>query len=274
MQSFAANVPRRGKAFRRLAVCAALVVLVVVFAGGAGSARAAASSATCSGGAISSGTYLGLVVTGSCTIPDGASVRVVGGLTVGSTGFLDASSCSAHLAVTGGVQVESGGLLYLGGSQGSGCGGNSDTVVNGGVSGDHPTALVVHGTRINGGFTVVGSGSPPVCGIGHYVAIEDSTVNGSVSLSGTNICWIGVIRNTINGLTHIDNNETMDTDAIEVGLNTINGGLACSGNFHNPAVPPDTTPGAPNGVPTNFFDFAGPFPNTVRGAETGQCVGL
>jgi len=69
--------------------------------------------------------------------------------------------------------------------------------------------------------------------------------------------------------------QTGDTDAIEIGLNTIHGGLGCSGNFLNSVVPPDTTtPHAPNGVPTNFFDGAGPFPNTVIGPETGQCVGL
>jgi hypothetical protein len=250
------------------------VVLVVVFAGGAGSARAAAPGTTCSGGLISSGTYQALTVTGPCAVPDGATVRVTGGLTVASTGLLDASSCTAHVAISGGVHVEPGGLLYLGGSGDSGCAVNSDTVVNGGAVGDHPTAFVIHGTRINGGMTVVGSGSPPVCFVGHYVTAEDSTINGGVSVSDTNTCWIGLIRDTVNGGMRIDNNQTSDTDAIEVLMNTINGGLACSGNFLNPAVTPDPTPGAPNGVPTNFADFAGPFPNTVTGAETGQCVGL
>jgi hypothetical protein len=64
----------------------------------------------------------------------------------------------------------------------------------------------------------------------------------------------------------VNNNTMGDPDAIEIGLNNIHGTLACSGNAL--AFP------GPGGVPTNSFDGSPPNPNTVTGAETGQCAGL
>jgi hypothetical protein len=259
-QNSAEGVSDRRRASRRLAVCAAVATLALVIAGGSGSARAAAPGTTCSGGTISSGTYLALTVTGWCAVSDGAVVNVVGGLTVGSTGSLDASSCSAQIAVSGGVAVEPGGLLNLGGSLHSGCSGNTDTVVTGGIAADHPTALVVHGSSITGGVVVAGSGSAPVCGVGHFVAVEDSQVSGGMSILGLDSCWFGLARDQISGTVRLDGNTFLDPDAMEILSNSINGKLECLGN---------------SPVATNIFDAPGPSePNTVTGAETGECVGL
>jgi hypothetical protein len=240
---------------------------------------------------IPAGNYNSVTVTGFCYMQ--GNVHINGGLTIAPGGGLDAAvffgfppfdygqPCNVFVSVNGGIRVGQNGVLYLGnsGDTGPGCPNSNDTV-NGGLYANGADEVVVHGATINGGFTVVNGGGAASCDstarfpFGPYTNLEDSTINGGVTVSGLNTCWIGVIRNNINGVMHVDNNETSDTDAIEINTNTINGGLACSGNFLNPAVTPDPTPNAPNGVPTNFADFAGPFPNTVTGAETGQCTGL
>jgi hypothetical protein len=84
---------------------------------------------------------------------------------------------------------------------------------------------------------------------------------------------MGFISNHVNGGVTINNNTMGDPDAFEIGLNTIQGGLACSGNLRDPNshILPDDDSG---GVPTNSFDGSPPNSNTVIGQETGQCAGL
>jgi len=83
---------------------------------------------------------------------------------------------------------------------------------------------------------------------------------------------MGFIRNHVNGGVSVTNNTLGDPDAIEIGLNVIHGGLACSGNQRDPASP--ILPLGVGGVPTNSFDGSPANPNTVTGPETGQCAGL
>lgn len=256
---------------------------------------AAGHGYTCSGGtptdptAIPAGNYGSVTVTGFCVMQ--GTVNIHGGLTIESGAGLDAAvffgfppydygqPCNVFVHVAGGIRVGQNGVLYLGNGEGTGCPSSND-VVNGGLSASGADEVVVHGTQINGGFSVSGSGGASSCDptdrfpFGPYTDLEDSQVNGGVSVSGLNTCWLGFARVTVNGSMSLVNNETSDTDAIEVIMNTIHGSLFCSANFLNPAVTPDSTPNAPNGVPTNYADFAGPFPNTVTGAETGQCAGL
>ncbi len=259
----------------------------LLVASGASAGASPAASYTCSGGSptnptmIPAGSYGPVTITGFCAMQGTYSIH--GGLTIAPGASLDASgtSCDVFLNVSGGIEVGSQGILNLGNGEGTGCP-NSNDVVSGGITAVGADTVVVHGTTINGTFTMQGGGgaascrpianfpfSPP------YFNVEDSRVNGGFSLTGVNTCWIGIIRNQVNGGGQVSNNETSDTDAIEIGLNSIHGGLSCVGNTLNPAVPADTTtPGAGNGAPTNFFDGFGPNPNTVTGAETGQCAGL
>jgi hypothetical protein len=229
---------------------------------------------------IPAGSYGPVTITGFCAMQGTNSIH--GGLTIAPGASLDASNfapCNVFLNVSGGIQVGTNGILYLGNSEGTGCP-NSNDVVGGGITATGAATVVVHGTTINGAFTTQGGGGAASCQptdlfpFGPFFNVEDSRFNGGFSLTGVNTCWIGIIRNQVNGGGQVNNNETSDTDAIEIGLNSIHGVLSCAGNFLNPAVPPDSTPNAPNGVPTNFFDFFGPNPNTVSGAETGQCAGL
>lgn len=258
-----------------IAVVVGLLAITAVIASTAG----AASGYVCSGGPIAAGSYRSVTVTGVCFTE--GTVDVSGGLTIASGAGLDAmgGTCDTFLNVSGGIDVMAGGVLFLGNSQGTGCDGNSNDVVRGGLRASSPLAVVVHGTRIDGGFVVAGGGGGTGCGpatVGGielpfppYTDVEDTAINGGASISGMSTCWMGFIRNQVAGGVQINDNTLGDPDAIEVGLNTISGNLACAGNALDPALG-----GIPGGVPTNSFDGSPPNPNTVSGRETGQCAGL
>jgi hypothetical protein len=282
----------------RLGAAAALVSGAFVFGTTAlaTSSAGAAAPYNCSGGTpttptlIPAGNYGPVSVTGHCYMHGTYSIR--GGLTIAPGASLDGAvffgteigppysygtPCDVFANVTGGISVGAGAVLYWGNGADTGCP-SSNGVVNGGITSTGGDTVVVHGTTINGGFSANGGGGAGNClptaaaPFGSYTNIETSNINGSVSVIGVTTCWIGLIQNVNNGLVTVNNNETSDTDAIEIGLNTIHGGLACSGNFLNPSVPPVL--GANNGLPSNSFDGSPPNPNSVTGSETGQCAGL
>ena len=256
---------------------------------------------TCSGGIpnnmtpIPPGSYSSMTVTGVCFVAGAA--QVTGGLTIGPNAALfaaDSPGCAqiAHLDVSGGIRVQSNGILFLGDSNnrpnaGTGCPTSND-VVNGGIVGLGANSVVIHGTRINGGFSLSGGGGGNSynqffcndtliggvdAGFPSYSDVEDSQINGGASIVGLHTCWMGFISNHVNGGVTINNNTMGDPDAIEIGLNMIHGSLACSGNLRDPNshISPDNGTG---GVPTNSFDGSPPNPNSVTGPETGQCAGL
>ena len=279
---------------RLLAILAACSVAVVGTATAAAAKSPSSGDNTCAGGPIAPGTYRSLTVTGFCAVGSGV-VSVTGGLTIAPNAGLDAqSNCDAHLNVSGGITVLTSAILFLGNSQnGTGCP-DSNNVVHGGLRATNAIGVVVHGTRIDGGFSVQGGGggnsyalvpndNPPPAEIEGcaplpglpfppFTDVEDSHINGGASISGMSTCWMGFIRNHVNGGVTVNNNTMGDPDAIEIGLNSIHGGLACSGNLRDPASP--ILPLGIGGVPTNSFDGSPPNPNTVTGQATGQCAGL
>lgn len=279
-------------AWRRLATFAVATSLVSAGLGALtpGVASAAAGSAdayTCSGGSlwqpevIPAGTYGSVTVDGFCVMQ--GTYRITGGLTVESGAFLDAAVffgfppydygnlCNVFVNVSGGVRVQQDGALYFGNGPGTNCPSSND-VVNGGVTAASADTVVIHGTTINGGFSVEGGGGGTDCAptaaspFGPYTDVEDSRINGGASISGLSTCWAGFIRNQVNGTVSVTDNTMGDPDAIEIGLNVIHGALACSGNSL-------AFPGT-GGVPTNSFDGSPPNANTVTGMESGQCAGL
>jgi hypothetical protein len=259
---------------------------------------------------IPAGTYNGVTVTGICAVQ--GVVQIKGGLTIGPEAGLLATDptmpdpnnpngppiCTGvvHLDVSGGIRVLSNSVLFLGDSNnrpgaGTGCPTSND-VVNGGLVGQASNSVVVHGTTINGGFSLNNGGGAngyvdtpfgPFCadavvggmdaGTPPFSDVEDSTVNGGASMSGLNTCWMGFIANQVNGGVAVNGNTMGDPDAIEIGLNVVHGGLACSGNQLDPSSPVPPADGS-GGVPTNSFDGSPPNPNTVTGQRTGQCAGL
>ncbi len=266
------------KVFRPLLALAMLPVGLLGTATVSASA-ATASSFVCSGigQVIPAGTYGHVTVTGLCSIEGSGVVNIRGGLTIASGAGLDASGsdCMSFVNVSAGVRVLDGAVLFFGNGHGTGCPSSNGTI-SGGLRGRNALAVVVHGTHISGGFSLSGGGGGTTCGA-MFVAgqdlfsppfgdLEDSWVSGGVSVSGLSTCWLGVIRNQVSGGVRVNSNTMGDPDAIEIGLNTISGGLACSGNALAFA--------GPGGVPTNSFDGSPPHPNIVSGAESGQCAGL
>lgn len=280
----------RMSTLRRAGVTAALLSGLITCGVGLLSTSSASAAApyTCAGGTATSptlippGPYASVLVTGSCYLE--GTYDITGGLTVAPGAELDGTvqfgfygygePCDVFGTVSGGVRVGQGGVLYLGNGHGTGCP-NSNIVVNGGLTAVGADTVVVHGTTFNGGFSVSGGGGAgnctptPAAPFGSYTDLEDSAVNGRLSITGLNTCWLGTIRNSVNGGEVVANNEMSDPDAIEIGMNVIHGNLTCSGNFLNPMLGP-----IGGGVPTDFFDGLGPFPNTVTGRTTGQCAGL
>jgi hypothetical protein len=306
---------------KRLAAILSILALLVALS--AGSAAAAGPGAyTCAGGSngnmatIPAGTYTSVTVTGICHIlgavtgpavgPGGAEVitncnvaggpvDVLGTLTVAPGAFLDAGSCAPSVTVGGGIAVGSGGTLILG------CepflvimppvppfptlcpGLVTHDSIGGGVTADHPLAMIFHENTITGGLTVRGGGggtgicnsngdpTPPSGDLtlsaaldsalaphGNtpaYTDFEDNVIDGGVSISGMQGCWFGIFRNHVRGGMSVVNNTFADQDAMEVADNVVKGNLACFGN--SPAV--------------HFGDSRGG-PNTVTGQQLGQCA--
>ena len=259
---------------RRALTLAASCGLVAALLGGALAPAAGASSTTaCDGtfsdpGILGSGTYDSVVVTGFCMVPPGSTIVIRSGLTVAPDAFLVASAafdgvCDRSITVGGRVTVGNDSSLFLGDGAGSGCVPNTHTVVNGGIRADQPFSLVIHGVSINGGVVSAGGGAP-VCdevtfNPCSFSALEDSRVSGGVSVSGYGGFWFGMARNHVTGGVSLHNNILEDPDAMEILDNTITGGLVCAGN---------------SPVPTNVADGLFFEPNTVIGAEKGQCAGL
>src|SRR3954453_20941142 len=99
------------KALQTLAVSVGTAGLVLC---GAGPASAGGGApATCSGGDTASGTYAGLVVTGACTVPAGANVRINGKLRIAPGAVFDAQTDS-RVAINGSVEAARGSSFGLG----------------------------------------------------------------------------------------------------------------------------------------------------------------
>lgn len=249
---------------RTMAGGTALACALLIGVGTASAAGPAAHSAkawTCTGGDIAPGTYTSLTVTGFCAIPQG-TVTVRGDLTVANNAALDASSPAANLVVSGHVRVGHDAVFAMGCGSEEGCPGATSARVNGGIVADQPLALMIHGSTINGNVTLRGGGGGETCdptpmGFPPFSVIEDSHLNGNISVSGLQTCWFGFIRNQVHGNVLLADNTFADPDAMEIVSNHIWGSLACYGNDPAPQV------GDSEGQP-----------NVVKGRALGQCAGL
>jgi hypothetical protein len=228
-------------------------------------------------GILGSGTYGSVTVSGFCYVPPGSTIVASGAVTVRSTGFLlaaglfdqqlgvpGAPTCDRSITIQGGVVVWPGGSLVLGDGEGSGCATRTHTVVSNGVTANGAIDLIIHGVVVNGGVTSIGGGDHGACNFDAptgpvYATVEDSQINGGVTVSGYTACWLGFARNHINGSVTLKNNHLDDPDAMEILANSIKGGLSCSGN---------------SPTPTNVADGTLFEPNTVTGSRSGQCAGL
>jgi hypothetical protein len=281
---------------------AALVAGPVVVASAAGSKPHVCSGALGKPGVIS-GTYKhGVVVKGACFVNAGPT-KVIGNLTVtkGSAfaaafGLNDRTHKGhSNLTVTGSVLVGKGATVVLGckvNSNGSGFPCIDDphphkptlkgtTTIEGNITEKAPLGVVVHNSQIDGGWSETGGGGGLNCNPTGpfkkfkspvYSNIEDSTVEGNLTISGMKTCWVGVARVHIAGNATFTNNDLADPDGVEIVSNHIDGNLGCTGNSHPPGTPAGAQPVWDSGDQTMNLYPRVPQPNTVNGTRSGQCV--
>jgi len=249
-----------------LCVCVALVF----------AAQAAPASAdpfvgppicTAAGTALS-GIHGNMTVHGNAYVANGKQLAVWGNLTLAPGSCLDAFTLGT-VHVQGSVFVEKGAILALGctpnaiGPQPP-CGTTTtNDIVDGSVIADHALTMYLDGDHIHGDVVSTGGGPGPTLDPYINFPIKDNIVGGNVVVQGWQGAWFGALRNTVHGsviLTHNVGVTTGDSgvpDSTEVATNTITGDLICHGN-----------------VPAAQIGDSGGSPNTVKGRELGQCVGL
>lgn len=137
--------------------------------------------------------------------------------------------------------------------------------VGGNLVGARALGLVVHASTVVGNLTESGGGGGPSCAppptgyfaqIGNpvYSDVEDDTVGGNLRVVRLQTCWLGLLRDTVQGNLTDRANTFTDPDANEALANTVRGNLACSGN--TPAV---------------HYGDSGGLPNLVHGRVSGEC---
>ena len=254
-------------------------------AGTAGAAAGAGRPQSCSGTyavpGVLAGTYAnGVVVSGFCDVNGGAAV-VTGNLTIAAGATLEATfvnndqagSGSSSLTVSGNVKVQSGASLIMGCEPTAfvqcfdDSSRSADIHIGGNLVSRGALGVVVHASTITGnvsqstgggGVNCSAPSNPFFASFGEKVAFsdyEDNAIGGNLHITGLQTCWIGIIRNTVQGSAAVRSNTFADPDANETIQNTVHTNMTCSAN--SPAV---------------HFGDSGGLPNQVHGKATGECA--
>jgi hypothetical protein len=252
---------------RKRLVLGIWAAVVVVLAFGASLASASrGGAATCAGGDLS-GNYGDLVITGTCTVPDGATLHVFGNLTVAPGATFDAVTMGT-VNIWGNVLVGKGATFGLGctpASPAPPCDGENTTsdTVGGSVFGAQPLTMYLDGDTIRGNVFSVGGGPGPTLNPYINFPIKDNVIGGNVVVLGWKGAWFGVIRNEIHGSVLVADTvgvtigDLGTPDSTEIATNTIGGNLVCAGNS-----------------PAAQLGDSGGLPNTVGGLKLGECAHL
>jgi len=170
--------------------------------------------------------------------------------------------------------------------------------IDGNLVSDDPLGVVVHNTTVRGNVIDYGggggtsgtpegifaqyipSGPPTAPGLLNtepfplppYFDYANVAVGGNLSLTGADVDWYGIDRDTVRG-NLVDTGNTAMPDGNEVFNNTVYGNLVCSGN--SPAVEYGDSNGGPNEVGGNATGECGfnvlipnPSPVSVPGLTT------
>jgi hypothetical protein len=212
----------------RLSAAVGLTALCALMAG----IPSEAGSDTSCTSTLAPGTY------GHVTVPAGA-VCIIG---------------AGPVTIRGGLDIWDG-ATFVFGDEGSP---NTNATIAGGVSSHNAASVQIHFATINGGVNLSGGAGPFGAPFDvTWNTIEDSRINGAVSITDYTGFWQGFIRNTVNGGLTFNNNTVADPDGNEVVTNTIHGSISCAGNDPAPQV------GDSEGEP-----------NIVSGSGSGQCAGF
>lgn len=231
---------RKGTRFGILATVVTSGALML--SGGVASAAAPGSdtSFTCTGGAIPSGTYASITVSGACHVPAGAVVNVVGNINVAAGALLDAHSAPSTITVGRNVTGAAGSFVFLGcqppsytGNSAHPCYGESDPpnvrttiTVGRNVTATGAHTVMLNGVAVHGNVTLTGGGAEIPW------SIKNNAIDGNLTVSGQTVEWLGVLFNTIGGnatLTNITLTETHPGASMKVFVvrNTIGRNLIC-----------------------------------------------
>lgn len=245
--------------------------------------RAAVCTGTFDSPGVLVGTYRSNVVVDGVCFVNGGAATILGDLTISPGSALAAifalddvaGNGASSLTVRGDVQVQKGGIAFLGcepnfspcmDDPNANTGGTLSSQVH--ISGDlrefQPLTVVVHASTINGDVTEIGGGGGVNCdlppgvltaiGSPAYSDYEDNTIGGNLVVFGLKTCWLGSLRNVVRG-SLIDVFNTMaDPDAGEVLQNTIHQNVVCFGNS-----------------PSVQYGDSGASPNVVGGRAFGEC---
>jgi hypothetical protein len=253
------------KALRRLVPMLAVGAVLLATASAAGASAAPKGvfgHATCRSGNVPSGTYQSLRIVGVCKIPNNRTITIRGNLVLAEHAILD----SIHMGtvhVNHDVVVNAGAVLGFGCAPSAGCPGTSDDVIGGNLRATGAAAIIMHGNTIRHNINIQGGGGSMDCastglfGGPFFFTQEDSTIGGSVWITGLHSCWMGFIRNHVGGSVHVWKNRFGDPDANEIVTNVIAGDLACFNNI------PKAQVGDSEGES-----------NVVGGEKRGECAGV
>lgn len=221
---------------------------------------------TCSGGAISSGNYSSIKVTGACSVAADAVINVGGNVTVAPGAVFDAQSAPSTIRVGGSVTGGAGSLVGLGcqppsytGNSAHTCAvepeGHSTITVGGNVTVTDAAAVLLNGIKVGGSVTLRGGGSTVPW------SIKNNKIGGNLAVSGQRTEWLGVLFNKVGGSVRLTDIALSDSHPGAPGVyivqNRIGGNLSCTG----------LTPGVSGG-------FVPGAVNVVGGRATGQCASL
>ncbi len=265
---------------------------LVVLAMAVSPSLAAGSASVCSGSVTSPGTlagdYSNVAIEGVCFV-NGGPANVHGTLTLRAGSALIATFANnaaggtgkSNLNVQGNVRVRAGAALLLGCEAAhSPCTDDpnqehptlsNDDRISGDLTAKDPLGVIVHASTIGGSVKQSGGGGGFTCeprgvfaafGSPAFSDYEDTSIGGSLQVKGLTSCWLGVIRDHVNGSASLIKNRLLDPDAIEILDNHIGGDLACRDN----SMVWDSTDVGEALFPRH------PEPNTVGGARLGQCV--
>lgn len=251
-----------------LAVAAALALP-------SGSAMAAAPGPmpyTCTGGAIASGGYASITVTGFCGVVPDAVITIVGNLTVAPGAFFDAQSAPSTITVGHNVTAGAGSLIGLGcqpfsefhpdgspvTSSGHPCqndpAGHSVILVKGNVTTTDANTVLLNGITVNGNVTLRGGGGDIPW------SLKVNNVKGNFTVDGVAADWVGVMRNAVGKNLTVTNVTATDPGdpyrKVFVAVNNVAWNLNCSGLL----------PGVSGGFNPTLH-------NIVGRQATGQCAG-
>jgi len=253
----------------RLRILGSLAV-VVALALPTGLAMAAAKGSTaytCAGGAIPSGNYASITVTGFCNVVPDAVIDVVGNINVAAGAFFDAQSAPSTITVGHNVTAAAGSILGLGCQPSNWIGtfagipctvepdGHTTITVGGNVTATDANTVLIRKVTINGNVSLTGGGGDIPW------SIKGNTIGRNLTISGVTADWLGVqfnwiARNAV--LTDITATDPGDPGrTVAVVVNTVGRNLICIG----------LAPGVSGGL------FPGEH-NTVGHKALGQCASL